>query len=93
MSAMVILLDTNVDDDYTDNSNERIRRITMFTWLKNLFQQADDVSQMAQDGAEKARQITDMIPGDADDKTVDAIADKVDEVTQQFDAIKKNLPK
>ncbi len=64
----------------------------MFDWLKGLFGQADTVSQMAEDGAKKAREITQMIPGDADDRAVDAIADKVDEVTQKFDDIKKNIP-
>lgn len=64
----------------------------MFDWLKQLFGRADDVAQMAEDGAKKAREITKMIPGDADDKTVDAIADKVDEVTGKFDEIKKSVP-
>lgn len=64
----------------------------MFDWLKELFGRAGDVSQIAEDGAQKAREITQLIPGDADDKAVEAIADKVDEVTQKFDDIKKNIP-
>jgi hypothetical protein len=64
----------------------------MFDWFTNLFKKADDVNQMAQDGVEKAREVTQMIPGDADDKVVDAVADKVEEVTQKFDDIKNNIP-
>lgn len=64
----------------------------MFEWLKQLLGGAGDISQMAEDGAQKAREITNMIPGEADDAAVEAISGKVEEVTQKFEDIKKNLP-
>lgn len=64
----------------------------MFDWLKGLFGRANDMQQMAEDGVKKAREITNLIPGEADDKLVDSVADKVEEVTQKFDDIKGSLP-
>ncbi len=65
----------------------------MFEWFTNLFQHADDVQKMAEDGIQSAQEITEMIPGDADSQVVDAISTKVEEVTGQFENIKDNLPK
>lgn len=65
----------------------------MFEWFTNLFQHADDISQMADEGVQKAQEITDLIPGDVDNQAVQAITNKVEEVSGQFESIKDNLPK
>lgn len=65
----------------------------MFEWFTNLFQHAEDVQKMAEDGIQSAQDITGMIPGEADDQVVEAITTKVEEVTGQFENIKENLPK
>jgi|JI10StandDraft_1071094.scaffolds.fasta_scaffold630915_2 hypothetical protein len=64
----------------------------MFEWLTNLFHHADDVSQMADQGIQSAQEITDIIPGEVDNQVVDAVTEHVDQVTQQFEDIKKNIP-
>ena len=65
----------------------------MFEWLTNLFSHAEDVQQMAEDGIKSAQDITDIIPGEVDNQVADAITDKVEEITGQFEAIKDNIPK
>lgn len=64
----------------------------MFEWFTKLFQHAEDVSQIADQGIQKAQEISDMIPGEADNQVVDAVSEKVEQVTGQFEEIKKNVP-
>lgn len=64
----------------------------MFEWLTNLFHHAEDVSQMANQGIQSAQDIADAIPGEADNQVVDGITEKVEQVTGQFEDIKKNVP-
>lgn len=64
----------------------------MFEWLTNLFHKSPDVAEMADQGIQKAQEITNVIPGEADNQVVDAVAEKVEQVTQQFEQIKENAP-
>ena len=64
----------------------------IFDGFKKWFKQADDVQEMADNAVDQARVVTKMIPGDADDKLVDAVADKVEDMSQKFDDLKKNIP-
>ena len=64
----------------------------MFEWFTKLFQHAEDVSQMADKGIQSAQDIADIIPGEADNQVVDDVTEKVEQVTQQFEEIKKNIP-
>ena len=64
----------------------------LFDSFKQWFQKVDDVQEMANNGVEQARSVTKMIPGDADDKVVDTVADKVDDIVGRYDEIKNNIP-
>jgi phage-related minor tail protein len=64
----------------------------MFEWFTNLFQHAEDLSQMADQGIQSAQDITDAIPGEVDNQVADAVIEKVEQVTQQFEDIKNNIP-
>ncbi len=60
--------------------------------FKNLFGRVDETEKQAQDLLEQADSLTDMIPGDADDKLVDGIKEQVENLTDKYDEVKKNIP-
>ncbi len=63
-----------------------------FDSLKNLFGRVDETEKQVQDLLEQADNVTNMIPGDADDKLVDGLKEKVENLTNQYDEVKKNIP-
>lgn len=63
-----------------------------FDAFKNLFGRVDETEKQAQDLLEQADNLTDMIPGDADDKLVDGIKEQVENLTDKYDEVKKNIP-
>lgn len=64
----------------------------MFEWLTNLFHKSPDVAEIADQGIQKAQEITTAIPGDADNQVVQAVEEKVQQVTEHFEQIKENVP-
>lgn len=66
--------------------------MNIFTKIASYFKQADDLEKMAKDGLAQAKAATKFIPGDADDKLVDNLSKKVDDVTKTYDGVKKNIP-
>jgi methyl-accepting chemotaxis protein len=64
----------------------------MFEWLTNLFHKSPDVAEMADQGIQKAQEITSAIPSATDAPVVDAVAEKVQQVTDQFEQIKEAAP-
>lgn len=64
----------------------------MFEWLTSLFHKTPDVAEMADQGIQKAQEITSAIPSATEAPVVDAVAQKVEEVTQQFEQIKEAAP-
>ncbi len=63
-----------------------------FDTFKNLFGRVDETEKQAKDLLEQADNLTDMIPGDADDKLVDGIKEQVENLTDKYDEVKKNIP-
>lgn len=64
----------------------------LFDSLKGLFGKAQDTRDQVETMIQQADSVTDMIPGDADDKLVDGIKQQVENVTDKFDDVTKNLP-
>lgn len=63
-----------------------------FSKITKWFKKADDFEKMAKDGLAQAKGVTKMIPGDADDKLVENLSKKVDDISSQYNSVKQNIP-